>query len=123
MASKPPLKPRMNPEDVAGVPDVADEVREQIEHRERKIKAREAKERKEARPKATYDLPLKVITAVQSIAAREGVSQSDVAALALIILIDNYNDGSLDLKEYKVPCRSVRFPFQIEPAEEWQDQS
>lgn len=104
---KPPVK-RQDPFAVSGVEGLEPELKEQLKAR-----------RKRSRPKQTYDLPRKLIEAVQQIARHESISQSGFAALALADLVERYRSGELDLSELKRPTRSLRFDYKLELPGEW----
>lgn len=120
MASKPPVKRRdpMAPEST-GVGDVSAEIRAQLAtHEERKAEAKRKAER-EKRPRMTYDLPAKVIQAIKEIADQEDVAQSDLVALALIDLVDDYRAGRVTLAGLKDKARSLRFGYHLTLPAEW----
>lgn len=98
-----------------GRPGITPELEAQLETRER----RRARARKEKRPKATYDLSMKLIESVQEVARGEDVSQSDVVAWALIDFLVRYHAGDVNLDDYKQPARSLRFAYKLEFPEEW----
>ena len=104
--SKPPV--RQDP--LAGAPaPIAAEVQAQIDAR----KHRRGEERKQRRPKGTYDLPLALIEAVDQVATAESIARSDVVALALARFIADYRAGALDLAALKRPARSLRYDWKV----------
>lgn len=104
--SKPPV--RQDP--LAGAPaPIAAEVQAQIDARKR----RRGEERKQRRPKGTYDLPLPLIEAVEEVATAESIARSDVVALALARFLADYRAGALDLADLKRPARSLRYDWKI----------
>lgn len=104
--SKPPV--RQDP--LAGAPaPIAAEVQAQIDAR----KHRRGEERKQRRPKGTYDLPLALIDAVDQVATAESIARSDVVALALARLLTDYRAGAIDLADLKRPARSLRYDYKI----------
>lgn len=113
---KPPVKRRdpFSPE-VSGVRPAEDELKAQLEIRER----RQAKNRRAKRPKQTYDLPLSLIEAVQAIADEEGVSQSDIAAWALADFVEQYRANQIDLREHMMPAKSLRFTWKLVLPAKW----
>jgi len=110
-----PKPERVEPFAVAGVGDLAPELRDQLQARDR----RRAASAKAKRPKATYDIPLAMIEAVQKAAGREGVSQSDIVAYALAEWLDKYAAGEVDLSDAKIPCRGLRFSLSLELPGKW----
>ncbi len=118
--SRPPIKRRdpLSPE-VSGVPDAEDYLQEQLEARERRKAETERRARKEARPKATYDLPLSLIEAIQTIADEEQVSRSDVAAWALADFVTRYRGRDIDLREHKERARSLRCLYKLVIPGKW----
>lgn len=80
---------------------------------------RAARARKQKRPKATYDLPLAMIEAVNATAEQEDVARSDIVAWALAEFLDRYQAGEVDLSESKRPARGLRFALKLELPGEW----
>lgn len=114
MASKPPVK-RRDPLASGGVEEIAPELRAQLESRER----RRARARKARRPKATYDLTMKIIDEVKEVASQEDVAQSDIVAWALIEFLERYKRGEVSLEAHKNAARSLRFACKLELPERW----
>ncbi len=71
------------------------------------------------RPKATYDLPETIIKAVQQVAARENVAQSDVVAWALGEFLERYDNYEERLEAYKRPTRSLRAVYKLVLPPKW----
>lgn len=95
---------------LAGAPSPIDpEVQAQIAARKR----RRSEERKQRRPKGTYDLPLPLIKAVEEVATAESIARSDVVALALVRFLADYRAGALNLAELKRRARSLRYDWKI----------
>ncbi len=106
MSKAPPV--RQDP--LAGAPaPIAAEVQAQIDAR----KQRRGEERKQRRPKGTYDLPLALLEAVEKLAAAESIARSDVVALALARLLTDYRAGAIDLANLKRPARSLRYDWKV----------
>jgi len=112
--SKPPVKERQEDFAAGTSAPTAEEIQAQTEAR----KKREAEERKRQRPKATYDLPLKMIAAVEAIANTESVARSDIVELALREFIQRYRAGAVDLRPYKTRAKSLRVLWKLELPEE-----
>ena len=94
---------RIDAGDVSGAKSAATrETRRQRRARAKRVKPRS---------KHTYDLPARMIEAVREIADREGVSQSDVVALALARFLEAYHAGTVELG--KRQSRSVRFTHKL----------
>lgn len=109
-------KPPVRQDPMAGVPaDILPEVKEQMATRQK----RRAKEQKEVRPKATYDLPLRLLEAVTEISEKESIAKSDLVALAIIRFVDAYRAGNLSLRELKKRTRSLRYEWKLEIPPEW----
>ena len=72
-----------------------------------------------ARPKATYDLPETIIKAVQQVAARENVAQSDVVAWALGEFLERYDNREERLEAHKRPTRSLRAVYKLVLPPKW----
>lgn len=107
MSKAPPI--RQDP--LAGAPaPIAAEVQAQIDARLH----RRSEERKQRRPKATYDLPLPIQAGIEEIVAAESISRSDVVALALVRLLADYRAGRVDLTPQKARARSLRYAWKIQ---------
>lgn len=114
MSSKlPPV--RRDPFASSGTEDLDPELQAQLTVRER----RKAAQRKAERPKATYDLPLALLDAVESAAAEEDISKSDIVAWALVEFLERRARGEVDLEPHKRPARSLRVECKLELPEKW----
>ena len=113
MASKPPV--RQDAFEVSGARDLDSELDAQLQVREH----RRAQRRKATRPKATYDLTLKLMTAVTDVAEREDIAKSDVVAWALCEFLNRYYAGDVDLEPNKKPARSLRVLCKLEIPTKW----
>jgi hypothetical protein len=106
MSKAPPV--RQDP--LAGAPaPIAAEVQAQIDAR----KHRRGEERRQRRPKATYDLSLPIQEAIEEISAAESIARSDVVALAMVRLVADYRAGALDLSAQKERARSLRYDWKL----------
>jgi len=94
---------RIRPEDVSGETQTA--LAETKRQRQAQAK------RAHPRQKQTYDLPARVIAGIKEIADSERVSQSDLAALALVRFLEAYHAGEIELD--KKAARSVRFDYRV----------
>jgi len=91
------------------------EVRAQIEARQK----RRTQERRKARPKGTYDLPARLMAAVDEIGDRESIAKSDVVALALTHFVEAYRAGQVDLEPLKERARSLRVEWKLKLPADW----
>jgi undecaprenyl pyrophosphate synthase len=114
MANKPPIK-RQDAFDVSGAQNIDTELEAQLRIREE----RKARAKKAQRPKATYDLTLSLLDAVERIAEDEDISKSDVVAWALCEFLERYEAGEVDLEPFKVAARSLRFACKLELPAKW----
>jgi len=114
MAGKSPVK-RQDPMKISGAQDIDAELEAQLQVRER----RKARARKAKRPKATYDLTVALIEAVQDVAKREDVAQSDIVAWALADFLDRYRAGQINLSGQKKDARSLRVAHKLEIPAKW----
>jgi len=114
MANKPPVR-RQDPLESAGVEGISSELQAQLDAREQ----RRARARKAKRPKATYDLTLKLIDRVKEVAEREDVAQSDIVAWALTDFLERYANGGVKLSEHKRPAKSLRVTWKLELPAKW----
>jgi hypothetical protein len=80
--------------------------------RERIVKERlKIQARREQR--ATYDLPPVLREELRDLGESLGIPASQLAALALARFLIEYNDGRIDLDEYKQPSRSPRYDWNL----------
>jgi hypothetical protein len=115
MAGKPPIR-RQDPLKSAGVDSIEPELEAQLGARER----RRAQMRKAQRPKATYDLPTKLIERVKEVAEKEDVAQSDIVAWALGEFLERHAAGEVDLVAHKEYTRSLRVMYKLQLPAKWQ---
>lgn len=114
--AKPRMKERQDLGLASGIGSRADpEVLAQLETRER----RRAKAKRGARPKGTFDLPQSVLDELRRVAKEEDVAVSDLVALAIIDLLDDYHAGQLDLETLKVRAHSMRVGWRLQLPPEW----
>lgn len=78
--------------------------------RQKKDKER-AKMRSRAAGHTTYDLPVALRKRIKEIAERERLPASQLAALALLRLLQDLERQQLDLGAYKIASRSPRYDF------------
>ena len=88
---KPPI--RQNALRSSTTADIIPEVEAQLQAR----KKRRTAERKKARPKATYDLPPKLLDAIDDISNEESIAKSDIVTLAIIRFLDDYKEGVVEI--------------------------
>lgn len=80
--------------------------------RERLVKERnKIKARREQR--ATYDLPPVIREAIMRLSETQKIPASQLATLALARFLNEYENGSVDLGEYKQPSRSPRYDWNL----------
>ena len=115
MANKPPIK-RQDAFEVSGAQDIDTELEAQLRTREE----RKARSKKARRPKATYDLTLTLLDAIDRIAEAEDISKSDAVAWALCKFLDQYEAGQVDLEPFKISARSLRFACKLKLPARWQ---
>lgn len=116
MANDQPPVERKDPFEGSGAEDIAPELKDQLEARER----RRAKARKKKRPKGTYDLSLKLLDKVREVSKIEDVPQSDIVAWALIEFLERYEGGDVDFEDHKKPTRSLRYLYKLDLPSEWE---
>ena len=112
-SNRPPV--RRDPFSSGGTGDIDPELQAQLESRER----RRAQARKAKRPKGTYDLPLKMLEALNNVAEDESVPRSDLVALALSDFFERYYRGDVSLDQLKTPTRSLRFDYKLQLPSKW----
>lgn len=101
---------RSRPKDIATPADIDDELRAQVEHRER----RRREEKRKERPRQTYDLPQELIDAITAISEQESVSRSDLATWALAEFVIKYRAGDIDLEPHREFSKSLRYNWTLE---------
>jgi len=80
--------------------------------RERLVKERnKIKARREHR--ATYDLPPVIREAIMRLAESQKIPASQLATLALARFLNEYENGIIDLGEFKQPSRSPRYDWNL----------
>jgi len=110
--SKPPVKERQTDE----LPPAGSmEVQEQVRTR----RGRRSEESRRRRPKATYDLPLSMIEAIERVADKESIPRSDVVAWAVAIVLNGYDAGQVDWTPHKRPAKSLRWTHKLELPGRW----
>jgi hypothetical protein len=86
----------------------------QLPRREREKKARErAKILSRREQRATYDLPPIVRQKIKELADSERLPASQLATLALLRFLQEYESGQIDLASYKQPSRSPRYDWNL----------
>ncbi len=86
----------------------------QLPRREREKKARErAKIQSRREQRATYDLPPIVRQKIKQLADAERLPASQLATLALLRFLQDYEGGQIDLASYKQPSRSPRYDWNL----------
>jgi hypothetical protein len=85
-----------------------------LPRRERLKKKREqAKISARREQRTTYDLPPSIRQKVKEIGESEGVPASQIATLALAKFLIEYDEGKVDLGQYKQPSRSPRYDWNL----------
>lgn len=86
----------------------------QLPRREREKKARE-RSRIEARrdQRATYDLPPAVRQRIKDLGEELRLPASQLVTLALARFLQEYENGQIDLSQYKQPSRSPRYDWNL----------
>jgi hypothetical protein len=86
----------------------------QLPRREREKKAKERLKISARRDRrATYDLPPSIRNRISALSGQLSVPASQLVTLALIRFLESYDDGALDLSEYKLPSRSPRYDWNL----------
>ena len=92
----------------------------QLPRRQREKLAKERAKIQARRPqRATYDLPPAVRNLVRDIAEEEGVPASQLATLALLRFLQEYQTGKLSLGDFKQPSRSPRYDWNLIFPQDW----
>lgn len=86
----------------------------QLPRREREKKARErAKIQARREQRATYDLPPDIRQRIKDLAETQRLPASQLVTLALLRFIEEYDQGKIDLADYKQPSRSPRYDWNL----------
>jgi len=88
--------------------------------REKKAKER-AKMRARREQRVTYDLPPTLKQAIFNLAELMSLPASQLATIALVRFISDYQNEKIDLSKYKKPSRSPRYDWKLVFPEEWFD--
>jgi hypothetical protein len=85
-----------------------------LPRREREKKSRErAKIQARREQRATYDLPPAVRARIADLAEELRLPASQLAALALVRFLKEYEAGAVDLSEFKQPSASPRYDWNL----------
>ena len=82
------------------------------QQREKKAKER-AKITSRREQRATYDLPRSIREGLRVLAEDLRLPASQLATLALARFLNEYQNGSIDLGQYKQPSRSPRYDWNL----------
>ncbi|HOW91140.1 MAG TPA: hypothetical protein PK883_02385 [Anaerolineaceae bacterium] len=86
----------------------------QLPRREREKLSRErAKIQSRRDQRATYDLPRSIREGLRVLAEDLRLPASQLATLALARFLNEYQNGSIDLGQYKQPSRSPRYDWNL----------
>jgi hypothetical protein len=107
--------------ELTGLGSIDPLVRIQAQAADRRRQKQEREARKRVRPRASYDLPAKVIEGVREIARKERVPCSDLAMLALIRFLQDYEDHQVNLDSMLEPAtNSLHFDWRVRVPAEWE---
>jgi hypothetical protein len=86
----------------------------QLPRRERVKKARErAKIQSRREQRTTFDLPPAIRQRIKTLAEEQRLPASQLATLALLRFLQEYDQGRIDLALYKQPSRSPRYDWNL----------
>jgi len=86
----------------------------QLPRRERERVSRErAKIQSRRDQRATYDLPPSIREGIRLLAEDQRLPASQLATLALVRFLTDYQNGLIDLGKYKQPSRSPRYDWNL----------
>ena len=86
----------------------------QLPRREREKKARErAKIQSRREQRTTFDLPPAIRQRIKTLAEEQRLPASQLATLALLRFLQEYDQGKIDLALYKQPSRSPRYDWNL----------
>ena len=86
----------------------------QLPRREReKLSKERAKIQSRRDQRATYDLPPSIRDGLRVLAEDLRLPASQLATLALARFLDDYQNGKIDLGQYKQPSRSPRYDWNL----------
>lgn len=91
----------------------------------RRIREKKAKERAKMRARreqrVTYDIPPTLKQAIFDLAESLSLPASQLATIALVRFINDYQNDNIDLVKYKKPSRSPRYDWKLAFPAEWFD--
>ncbi len=86
----------------------------QLPRHEREKKARErAKIQSRREQRTTFDLPPTIRQRIKTLAEEQRLPASQLATLALVRFLQEYDQGKIDLSLYKQPSRSPRYDWNL----------
>ena len=89
----------------------------------RRLREKKARERAKIRARrdmrVTYDLPPSLKQALSEMAEDLSLSASQLATLALVRFLEDYQQGEIDLSKYRKPSRSPRYDWKLVFPKEW----
>jgi hypothetical protein len=86
----------------------------QLPRHEREKKARErAKIQSRREQRTTFDLPPAIRQRIKMLAEEQRLPASQLATLALVRFLQEYDQGKIDLSLYKQPSRSPRYDWNL----------
>lgn len=92
-----------------------------LPQKDREKKKKEREKIRARRPfHTTYDIPIELRQRIKDLAEKERVPASQIAALALLRFVRDYETRAIDLLGYKVASSSPRYDFNLVlPVEEY----
>lgn len=92
-----------------------------LPQKDREKKKKEREKIRARRPfHTTYDIPIELRQRIKDLAEKERVPASQIAALALLRFVRDYDSRAIDLLGYKVASSSPRYDFNLVlPVEEY----
>ncbi len=122
MAIKTNTRREMMDPAVASLMDSLNE-RQAEAHLPRRIREKKARERAKLRARrdsrVTYDLPPSLKQCLSELAEGLSLSASQLATLALVRFLNDYQKGEIDVSKYKKPSRSPRYDWKLVFPKEW----
>lgn len=91
----------------------------------RRLREKKAKERAKMRARrdqrVTYDIPPALKQAIFNLAELLSLPASQLATIALVRFINDYQNEKIDLSKYKKPSRSPRYDWKLTFPDDWFD--
>ncbi len=103
----------------------AENINDSVIAQRRQAKMKRERERMQARRerRVTYDLPPELRERLNQLSSELRIPASQLAALAIMRFVSDWETGSIDLPQYKRPSLSPRYDWNLELPKKWKRRS